>query len=160
MGEISFYLNNLSFAFLVLRYLRSHKPDVVYGRDEVPLLWLSFWHPRVIWESHGGKWNVLVWWLTRRVRGIVAITQGTKEYFARRGVARQKILVAPDGVGQEFFSEAISQAEARARIGLPVEPYVAMYIGVLDDWKGCRTLLEASARLLEKNIQVVVIGGV
>lgn len=34
-----------------------------------------------------------------------------------------------------------------------------MYIGLLDSWKGYQTLLDASAKLLDENIRVVIIGG-
>lgn len=159
LGKIGFYLSNLWFTLSVLRYVWSFKPDVVYGRDKVPLLWLSYWHRRVFWEAHGGKWNLPARLLARRVQGIITLTQGTKSYFVERGVQKHAIHVAPDGLGRQFFDEKISKEEARSRLGLPIEPYLVMYIGLLDSWKGYQTLLDASEKLLDKGVRVVIIGG-
>lgn len=159
LGRVGSYLSNLSFTLSVLRYVWSFKPDVIYGRDEVPLLWLTYWHPRVIWEAHGGRWHLPARFLARRVQGIITLTQGTKAYFIQRGISEHKLHVAPDGLSPQFFSEKISKKEARARLGLPTESYLVMYIGLLDPWKGYQTLLDASAKLLDRNIRVVIIGG-
>ncbi len=159
LGKLGFFLSNLWFTLSVLRCVRSFKPDIIYGRDEFPLLWLTYWHPRVIWEAHGGSWNLPERLLVRRVQGIVTLTQGTKNYFIQRGVPGNKIHVAPDGLSQQFFDEKISKEEARVRLGLPLEPYLVMYIGLLDPWKGYQTLLDASVQLIDDNIRVVIIGG-
>ncbi len=159
LGKLGFYLSNLLFTLSVLRYVWSFRPDVIYGRDEVPLLWLTYWHPRVIWEAHGGTWHLSDRLLARRVRGIITLTQGTKAYFIQRGVPEHKLHVAPDGLSRQFFDEKISKEEARARLELPMKSYLAMYIGILDSWKGYQTLLDASVKLLDKNIRVVIIGG-
>lgn len=103
LGKLGFYLSNLWFTLSVLRYVWSFKPDVVYGRDKVPLLWLSYWHSRVFWEAHGGKWNLPARLLARRIQGIITLTHGTKAYFMQRGIPEHKLHVAPDGLSQHFF---------------------------------------------------------
>jgi len=68
------------------------------------------------------------------------------------------VLVAHDGVSLEDFARPESKEAARARLGLPQDEKIALYIGRLDGWKGAQTLLEAS-NLLPKGVLVAIIGG-
>ena len=156
-GKWGFRLQSLTFALAALGHIR--KNALLYGRDEM-VLWVIglFRKNPVVWESHTGAWNFFARVLAKRAKGIVVISQGLKDFYVRHGVAEDKIIVAHDGVDLTSFAHTESQEEARARLGLPQDKKVAMYIGRLDGWKGVETLLEASA-FLPEDIQVVIIGG-
>ena len=105
-----------------------------------------------------GRYN----WEVARIRRsgikVVVITQALKEFYISRGVPANHILVAHDAVNLEEFDTDVSQEEARRLLGLPLDKKIVMYIGALKEWKGYRTLLEASYDL-PGDVQVVIIGG-
>ncbi|MFZ2500414.1 MAG: glycosyltransferase family 4 protein [Minisyncoccia bacterium] len=156
-GVWGFRLQSFTFALGVLRNLR--RGAFLYGRDEMVLCAISFFcRNRIVWESHTGSWNFFARMLVRRVKTIVVISQGLKDFYIQHGVDQNKIVVAHDGVDLDSFVHTESRTEARTRLGLSQDKKIAMYIGRLDGWKGVETLLQASV-LLPQDIQVVVIGG-
>lgn len=158
-GRFGFVAATILFAWRVARHTRITHPDVVYSRDKIVLLALTFFSPRTrcVWEVHGHEPT----WVVRRFAtrfDVVTITAGIKEDLVECGVASKRVTVAPDGVDLAPFARAESRVAARTRLGLPQDKNIVMYIGRLDGWKGMETLLEAS-RLLPHDTQVVVIGG-
>lgn len=154
-GKLGFYIESISFAYAVRRYLRTSSCDLLYGRDEHILALLR--RPYV-WESHTGAWNAAARSVVRRARRVVTISQGLKDFYCTKGVDAEKIVVAHDGVDLTQFAHPVSKEEARSRLGLPGGAKVAMYIGRLDGWKGVETLLEAS-KLLDDEVVVAIVGG-
>lgn len=159
LGRVGFFLASLLFAARVAQYARRAPPQCLYSRDRTLLCALSVFVPRLplVWEVHGEEPSWAVRWLGRRAR-IVAISQGIKDELVARGVSAERVCVAPDGVDLAPFETPEPRAAARARLGLPAEQTIAMYIGRLDGWKGVDTLLEASA-LLPADVLVAIIGG-
>lgn len=156
-GSLGFRLQSLTFALAALRHI--HKEEILYGRDEM-VLWLinRFRQNEVVWESHTGAWNYFARVVARRAKKIIVISQGLKDFYIARGIDKEKIFVAHDGVDLVSFEHTESKEESRRRLGLPLDKKIAMYIGRLDGWKGINTLLEAST-LFIKETQLVVIGG-
>jgi glycosyltransferase involved in cell wall biosynthesis len=154
-----FYIQSWAFAFAAASYLRTKKFDLLFGREELPLWVVSLrLAAPVVWETHLGNYNFSARRLLRKAQKIVAISQGLKDFYAGRGVPAGKIVVAHDGVDLRQFENPQSKADARARLGLPQDKKVAMYIGRLDGWKGAATLLEAS-KLLPAGVKLAVVGG-
>lgn len=153
--KIGFLLDAFFFARAARRYLRSASFDVVYGRDEFVLAQIS---APYVWESHTGAWNVAARLVARHAKRIVCISEGLKNFYISRGIPAEKIAVAHDGVDLEQFAHPQPKRESRARLGLPREGKIAMYIGRLDGWKGTHTLFEAS-QLLPDDVSLAVIGG-
>lgn len=157
LGYLGFWILYISFSVSVFFYACMHRRDLFYSRDELPLLAASCIAPRTIWESHTGRYDALVARLLARIRGLVVITRGLRDFYLRKGVPECSIVVAHDAIALEDFESAESKESARKRLGIPEHAKVALYIGRLDGWKGVDTLLKAS-QLMEK-VLVAVIGG-
>lgn len=158
-GKPGFWLQSFTFACSTLFSLRSTTHDVVYGRDELVLaLLVLFGRKNIFWESHDGTWNIASRYVARKAQGIVVVSNGLKDFYVEHGVPAEKIYATPNGIDIAEFAHPETKEAARARLGLPQDKKIALYIGRLDGWKGTDTLLEAST-LLSKDILVAMIGG-
>jgi glycosyltransferase involved in cell wall biosynthesis len=159
LGPIGFLLQYASFSFAAARAKLWQGADLVYGRDELTLACIvrSSRAP-VVWESHVGSWNVVARHLVQRVVRIVTISKGLKDFYEQKGIAAQKIVVAPDGVDLAEFDHPEERSAARKRLGLPIDATIAMYIGRLDGYKGVDTLCDAASLVSDGTI-VAIIGG-
>lgn len=156
--KLGSFLGFLQFSMLALARVWRTRPDIVYSRDESIVYSFSFFIDNLVWETHGWKRNARVARIGRRVKKIVAITEAAKKRYLESGFAGATILVAPDGVDDSFFAP-VDKGEARRELGLPVGATIALYAGLLDKWKGYKTLLAASPRLTSSGVSVVVVGG-
>src|ERR1700683_591073 len=70
-GKIGFMVQIFSFAFASARFARTHKPDCLYGRDEI-VLWIAylFGQRYMVWESHAGSWNFFSRRILPHLRGL------------------------------------------------------------------------------------------
>jgi glycosyltransferase involved in cell wall biosynthesis len=156
--RISFFLQYASFSFSALFSTSVRSADLVYGRDELALLAASLvTHTPVMWESHTGAWNLVARLLIGRLRKLVVISRGLKDFYVSRGVAADRISVAADAVDLDAFASPINKEESRTRLGLPMDKKIALYIGRLDGWKGVDVLCESAA--LMPDVMTVLIGG-
>lgn len=154
-GRFGFLLQSFTFALSLRRYLRKNAYDAFYSRDEHILTFIS---KPFIWESHTGAWNGAARSVARRAQHIVVISNGLKEFYISKDIPPERITVAHDGIDLEEFAHHETKEVARARLGLPTDKKIAMYIGRLDGWKGTDTLLEAAVHL-PNDFMVAVIGG-
>lgn len=158
-GRLGFMVQVLSFALAAARVARRRHADVIYGRDEHVLAGALLLGARsVVWESHDGAWNRAARYVARRARKMVVVTEGQKRMYEQKGVDPSKIIAVPNGVDVESFAHTESKEAARARLSIPPDTFVALYVGAFGGWKGTDTLFEAAA-LLPEHIQVVAIGG-
>ena len=156
LGRVGFWIQSFSFATFSSLYVLFKKADTIYSRDELPLWFLSFFKKNLVWEVHMPRDNVIARMLRRRIKKIITISQGLKDFYISKGVPSERIFVAHDGVDLHAFSVEVEKKEVRAKLGLPLSKPIAMYIGRLDKWKGVKTLLEASKRM--DGVQVVIVG--
>ena len=82
----------------------------------------------------------------RRAEGVVAVSQDLADQVIGLGVDPRRVRVVYDGVDAGLFSPGPAEA-ARARLGLPGEGPVLLFIGNLVPVKGLDVLVEACARL-------------
>lgn len=157
-GRTGFWIQSLSFSLFVFFYLFFKKTDIIYSRDETPLFGLLFFKKRIFWEAHTNRYNYFVKSLIKRCAGIVAITDGLKDFYVNKGILPNKIIVVPDGIDLADFSNKLDKISIRKELGLPMDKKIALYVGRLDGWKGVETFLEAS-KILPENIKAVIIGG-
>lgn len=157
-SRLGSFFSFLQFIALALAHVRKTKPDVIYSRDESIVYAFSFFAKNLVWETHGWKRNFRVARIECRLKKVVAITEAAKRRYVDDGLASANILVAPDGVDDSFFASA-DKSEARRELGLPAHAKIVMYTGLLDEWKGYKTLLAASPRLAVSGISVVIVGG-
>lgn len=158
-SRAGFLFAGCMFGWKVRRRIAQSTPDIIYGRDELPLLLAAGRSTAaVLWETHTGAWNVFARVIIRRCRVLVAISNGLKEFYIGHGVDGAKIVVAHDGIDLADYERVGAQSEARSRLGLPQEGRVVLYAGALDGWKGVDTLLQASV-LLPEDLAVAIVGG-
>ena len=153
-GRVGFFVETVSFALGARKYVRGS----VYGRDELVLALLMLaCVVQVVWETHTGAWNLAARFVSRRATHIVAISQGLKDFYSKRGVPQERIVVAHDGVDLDDFATPEPRGQARRRLGLPQDAALALYVGGLEGWKGAEVLCR-SAKFLQGGIRVAVIG--
>jgi glycosyltransferase involved in cell wall biosynthesis len=158
-GFFGFLVESLSFSTAALRVARARQAEVLYGRDELILAILIFCGARhIAWESHTGAWNFFARYVAKRAQVLAVISRGLRDFYIEQGIDTGKIIVAPDGVDLAAFAHSESKAQSRARLGLPQDEKIALYIGRIDGWKGTDTLCAAAA-LLSRGTRVAVIGG-
>ena len=158
-GRFGFWLESLIFSKIAAIYLFLKKADVIYGRDEIPLYFLSFFKKNVFWEAHQGRVNFAVKRLLKKAAGVITISEGLKSYYKSK---RDGILVSPDAVDFNQFNITLSKEECRQKLSkyLPtdVDKKVVLYVGHLYEWKGIDTLLETS-HAMKNHAIFVFLGG-
>ncbi len=157
-GKIGFLIQSISFAKFALLYSIFYKADIIYSRDEVLVIFLSFLHRNIFWESHTNTYNFFVKKFIRKIKRVVVITKSLKNFYLSKGINNLKILVAPDAVDIKEFNVSLSKEESRDKLGLPQDKKIVMYTGHLYGWKGVGILAQ-SAELLGKDTFVVFVGG-
>ncbi len=158
-GKLGFWIESFSFAAATFIHLRQHLQNGIYSRDELVLFFLYLGGARnIFWESHDGTWNFFSRFIAARSKGIVVVSHGLKDFYTKKGIPTEKIHDVPNGITFADFEQVESKQEARARLNLPQDVKLVLYIGALDGWKGTDTLFEAS-KLLPDTIQVAIIGG-
>lgn len=157
-GSIGYVFQSIGFGKIAGIYTWFRTVDVIYGRDEIVLAIVGLLtRKKIVWESHDGAWSAWARYVAKRASKIIVVTKGAVDFYTERGVDAPRILAVSNGIDLDDFAHPESKSAARARLGLPVDEKIALYIGKLDGWKGVDTLLEAS-RLLS-DIRVVIIGG-
>lgn len=153
-GRAGFLLESVLFANRAKK--RVARNSLIYGRDEIVLFF--FRTKNIVWESHVGAWNFFARRTAQQCAKLVVISEGLRTFYKEKGIAAEKIAVAHDGVDLKAFERPQSKAQARERLGLPLDKKIALYIGSLDGWKGTATLCEAAEKL-PGNVVVAIIGG-
>lgn len=159
LGPLGFVFQSLYFGLKAALSLRKSEDALLYGRDEIVLAAFAFvTGKKIFWESHDGAWNIWARFLARRAEGIVVVTKAAADFYESKGISRAKLFSLPNGIELEAYEEVESKEKARARLGIPEGKTIALYIGRLDGWKGTDTFLEASKKLPD-DILAVLIGG-
>jgi teichuronic acid biosynthesis glycosyltransferase TuaC len=142
-----------------VRHLKD-RVDVVLGcwafPDGLAAILLARWlNAASVVKVHGSDLNVLA--RNRTVgrllsRGLpeadrlVAVSRPLGERAIELGVDRRRLEIVSNGVDREVF-QVRDRGEARARLDLPVEKKLVVYVGRLDRAKGVLDLLDAFERL-------------
>jgi len=155
----AFMLDVIAFIARLLLARVAQDGDIVYCRDYPVLFALSPRRHVLVFEAHDiPRKHFLFRRALARARLVVAITHAMRDDLAALGVPAGRIIVAPDAVHLEDFAQPQSQADARRRLGLPLDKKIALYVGRIDGWKGTDTLFAAAAQL-PADTMAVVIGG-
>jgi len=161
LGNLGLWVENISFILSAFPYIIFNKADVIYIRDKLLLL-CSLFKKNLIFETHTLPRNYFLYKLFfKRLRGVVAITQGLKDFFVKRGMPPDKILVAPDGVDLQEFNLVGSKEDYRRKLALHLDKKIVLYAGHFYGWKGATALLEVARnfQLPITNCQFVFVGG-
>lgn len=160
LRALAYHLERLSFGKRVLKYIRNHAFDYYYTRDELTFLLLALRKYPVAYEMHAMPRKLFLYrnaFLS--AKKIIVITEHLKKALLHAGVPEEKIFVAADGVDVGKFTINTTKSEAREKAGLPQRSFIALYAGLLDEWKGFRTVLESAAELKRNGVTTVIVGG-
>ncbi len=160
-SKISFYIRQFSFFVTSALIVRKMPKDaVLYSREPESLAFFPSRKRKFIELHHLFGLEKFGKVFLKHFDGIVTITEGLKEDVRERyGYPEERMIVAPSGLSVSDFDAPESKESSRARLGIPNDARVALYIGSLEAWKGIGTFLEASTRLKNEGILPVVIGG-
>ena len=158
------------------RVLHAHSP-VLNG---LPALWVGrrlgipvVYEARAFWEDaavdHGTtregslRYRVsraLETFMFKRADAVVTIAQAMREELVQRGIAAERIRVAPNGVDTEWFRPVERSHALAERLGLNGGPVVG-FIGSFYHYEGLRFLLGAVPALRERvpDARVLLVGG-
>lgn len=101
--------------------------------------------------------RVLTHGLLEKADRVVFISEVVREFFARRGCRANGVMVFNGVDSTRFFPVSGSTDALRAKLGLPVKPVVALFVGRFVEKKGLPTL-HALARE-NPEVQWVLVGG-
>jgi glycosyltransferase involved in cell wall biosynthesis len=159
------------FAWWRLRQLLSRiKPDIVhswlfaanaYGRSAA----LSAGIPIILGSERSvDPWkNGMQFWidklLANRTHGITANSQGTIDFYAQHGIAKEHFNLIPNGI-EPLSPTKIDRAEFLSRLGLTTDKKVILSVGRLWPQKGYKDLIWAAEllRIMREDIAYVIIG--
>jgi glycosyltransferase involved in cell wall biosynthesis len=107
-------------------------------------------------------WRALRNFLLRRADAVIAISSDIRNVFLVRGVDSARIHSIPNGIDMSQFDSIPQSAKApiRVRLGLPVQPVLAIYSGRLSRAKGLLTLAVAWKSLTQRyrDIHLLIAG--
>ena len=97
--------------------------------------------------------------LYRKANRIVAVTPAFIEELVERGIPREKIDMATNGVNTEFFNSEKVEFNAREKLGIKDGEFLAAYIGAVGAAHGLITILDAAELCRDKlQIRFLIIG--
>ena len=117
-GKIGYLIQSVSFSISAFLYTLFKKSDVIYSRDELPLFFISFFKKSIFWEIHMPRWNFIARYVSKKCSGIITITHGLRDFYVKKCINPNNILVASDGVDIWEFSVCITNIESRKRLNL------------------------------------------
>ncbi len=151
-GRVGFFARSLLFSLNVRRTIDTGLYDAVYTRDE------SLVRRGFFYEIHDVRRGSFQRHALARAAGIVAITRGLADYCRSAGVGEDRLIVAPGGVDISKFDVPEGKEACRAKLGLPSDGKIVLYLGHLFSWKGASMLTEA-ASLISGKVSFLFVGG-
>lgn len=97
---------------------------------------------------------------TRRMAeadAVVTLGQAMRAEIASRGVDPAKIFVVPNGVDEDFLTPLPGRDEARARLGIAPEEFVAGLTSSFYGYEGIDTLIDAAAILRDRGVDITLL---
>src|SRR3989344_2648889 len=159
---------SLFLAFRYLLFMRNTGITHVFCREDRLLFFIIlynkiffrlslkfFYEIHYLPEKHDYRFAKALAWAD----GLISISNATRNMLIERGMVGDKIIVAPDGVNLESFENLRPREQVLPEYSLPTDKKIVMYAGLFDDWKGYRTLLEASRHFDTTHVVLVMVGG-
>ena len=164
-NKVAYWLQYLNFyLFIFFYFIFRSRSRIVYTMDYLGCL-LSLLGFTVIFESHqwSEKYAGSLKPFLKLASAIVVTNSFIGAHFEKTGFPKEKILVAPNGVGLDRFTQTVSVGSLRQNLGLPLGKKIVSYIGkyrTLGAEKGVRELVSAIARLSPKypNLFLLLVG--
>jgi glycosyltransferase involved in cell wall biosynthesis len=148
-------MHDLLWGWSAARRARRRPPALCHTRDLFTAFWLGRAGLPVVLEVHvppAGPGRRLMRDLASRpsLRGVVALTEGSRDALLALDVADRKMVVLGSGVDTRSYRALPGRDECRAQLGLPKDRLVIGYVGrfqTLGMEKGLPVLLSAFGRL-------------
>jgi len=153
-----------------LRFAKNGKFDCVFSRNHIITLFFIFSGYNVIFESHfhyGKKFQKILLKIHNKIvikisksfycKVFVAISDNLKNYWLKKGVPLDKIIVAHDGVDLSMFNKAFSLQNSRKELGLPLDKKVVVYSGSLSGDRNVKQILKLAKEFSQ--LQFIIMGG-
>ena len=140
--------------------------DMIYTRSIRAALFATAIGHNTIFEAHNVPAGSLGAWYFRRILNncnlskVVAITHALKKLLLENFsdvLYDDRVIVAPDGVDLERFSNRPTKAEARLALNLDPQDFVAGYVGHLYPGRGVEQILDIAKR--SHDIVFLFVGG-
>jgi colanic acid biosynthesis glycosyl transferase WcaI len=97
--------------------------------------------------------------LYRDAARVLCLTHSFEEELVARGIPAEKIDVVTNGVDAAFFHRGVVRFDARARLGIGEDAFLAGYIGTTGLAHGLTTLLDAAERLRDRTeVHLLILG--
>ena len=80
---------------------------------------------------------------------IIAVSQPLKEKIIALGIPAEKVVLIPNGVDTQVF-RSLDKKECRAKLSLPLDKRLVVFVGNLEKIKGIDVLVEATAKTDEQ----------
>ncbi len=160
--------------------LSEYCPDIMICEGESNLLsylkaiWYRAWNRRVrlvLWtlgglpgRRYGNKAaNLVRRTLWRRFDAIITYSSYGKRKAVEFGIAEDKVFVATNVCDTRYHLEqsrsiAGSKADARKRLGIDPDGFLALYVGAINKNKRLETLIDAAGALASRRLHAIVIG--
>ena len=162
LGFFGYLIRMISFAYGVLMSGASRRSHLIFSRDIVSAYFFSFLCPTVVFEAHDLPRRHLWFWryALGRMKAVVSTNRWKADKLVKEfRVARQRIVVAPNGFDPKEFEHLLSKEGARRTLNLPENLHIILYTGHLYDWKGAHVLLEAARKKSVTDALFVFVGG-
>jgi len=158
LGHLALWIESITFFISIFFYLLFKKADIIYTRNKFLLIFALF-KKNLVFEAHTFPKNYFLHSLfLKRLKKIIVITQKLKDFFTKKGINADKVLIAPDGVDLEKFNIKVSQEECRRKLNLPLDKKIVLYTGHLYEWKGTQVLADTS-QFLPEDTETYFVGG-
>lgn len=113
-------------------------------------------------EARDGRDNIIRWFslkcLYHFVDRIIVHTPKMKEELCSLfRISPDKVVIIPFGINNFMPRSGMQCGEARAKLGIGMNAKVVLFFGLVDEYKGVETLVDAVARLLKKDSSVFLV---
>ncbi len=154
-GRVGYAIGGFSFLISYFIFLLSKK---IHGEkfalytidmDEFSFIGVSFLSAPFVMEIHGAKkYGALLNRMFTRARAILTINNFIKSDLIRNfQIPGERILVHPNGIDANFFSQPTDRKSWRAKWNIPPHASLVLYVGKCYDWKGME-IFKDTARTL------------
>ncbi len=174
-NRISFRLLLLTYCVSLLFYLKDHHAKFYYCRDLTIIQWIGKIYPKLrskmIYEAHvfpdqsyRGKTHTN---LHNYIGGLITTNTYISDFFLKKGINSEKILIAPNGVDLDRFIQINKDKnEIRALLSLPSDIIIVGFVGqleALEKERGIAQIIEAISILKKKypnmKVSLCCVGG-
>ncbi|MBP6858740.1 MAG: glycosyltransferase family 4 protein [Candidatus Pacebacteria bacterium] len=143
-----------------LLLLKLSRNTIIMTRDpEIAFLFIHRGH-RVFYYAHNWPQSKigLFKFMLKGVTGVICNSKGTEAEFKAEGFSNT--IAVPNAVDLKEFDALGDKAMLRARLSIPTDKKIAMYVGHLYEWKGIDVVIAAAEVLNDdQRIMFWIIGG-